>query len=172
MIYVKNFSAPEIDRCEILRYAGVVEVTAEINALLDECLIDTLDKLSYKACWREYNISRFSEGLDLGFAKTSSASLIKTLDGCDKIVVFCATVGPDIDRFIKKYSMLSPSRSVILQAIGTERVEALCDTLCGELAEKKAKENQRITRRLSPGYSDIPLENVVISSIRFAKPIA
>lgn len=157
MICVKSFPAPEIDRREILRYAGVKESTPEIEALLNECISESVDKIFYKACYREYPICRCGEEIDLGFTKTNSSSLIKLLDGCDKVIVFCATIGADIDRLIKKHSLLSPSRSVMLGAIGTERVEALCDMLCDEIAESVAENNFVCTRRFSPGYGDLPL---------------
>ena len=73
-------------------------------------------------------------------------------------MVFCATVGVGIDRIIAKYNRLSPAKAVLLQALGSERVEALCDALCGEIALSVADEGLECTRRFSPGYGDLPLD--------------
>ena len=73
----------------------------------------------------------------------------KNLSGCDKVILFAATAGLHIDRFIAKYARISASRSLMFHSIGAERVEALCDAFCAEL------ENAR--PRFSPGYGDLPL---------------
>ena len=51
-----------------------------------------------------------------------------------------ATVGIGIDRIIAKYGALSPSKALIFQAIGAERIESLCDTLQRDIASEKEKE--------------------------------
>ena len=65
-----------------------------------------------------------------------------------------ATVGVGIDRLIAKYSRISPSKALMLQAIGAERIEALCNAFCNDLS---ACDNSCI-KRFSPGYGDLPLE--------------
>lgn len=157
-VFTKSFSLPPVDRRETLRYAGVREETPEISSLLDSCITEAEGKLSCKVCYQHFEIKRLDGEIDLGFTKTSSVSLTKTLDGCERIVVFCATVGAGMDRLIARYSIASPSRSVILQALGTERVEALCDTFCDELEREQADRGFSITKRFSPGYSDLPLD--------------
>ena len=44
---------------------------------------------------------------------------------------------------------------MIFQAIGTERIESLCDTFCGEYSKEK---NVNLKPRFSPGYGDLSLE--------------
>lgn len=157
-VITKSFSAPSVDRREVLRYAGVRGEALEMENLLDSCMTESHNRLSYKVCYREYEI-KFEDGeVDLGFCKTSSASLMKTLSGCSKIIVFCASVGVDMDRLIRKYAVISPSRSVMLQALGSERVEALCDLFCGEIRQKISTDGGSVTKRFSPGYGDLPLD--------------
>ena len=60
-------------------------------------------------------------------AEEKIIDLSKNLQGYDKAVFFVATVGIEIDRLIKKYSVLSPTKAVIFQAIGAERIESLCN---------------------------------------------
>ena len=74
--------------------------------------------------------------------------------GCKRAVVFAATVGIGLDRLIAKYGRLSPSKALMLQAIGAERIEALCDAFCAELA---AKLDCKLRPRFSPGYGDFPI---------------
>ena len=44
-----------------------------------------------------------------------------------------------------------------MQALGAERIEALCDAFCDFLAEKYAPCGLVPRQRFSPGYGDLPL---------------
>ena len=57
----------------------------------------------------------------------TSADLARYLGGCRRVVLFAATVGVAPDRLIQRYSRVSPSKALVMQAVGAERVEALCD---------------------------------------------
>lgn len=114
--------------------------------------------LSYRVCWRSFPVARDGAALDLGFARTESAALGRNLEGCDEVVLFAATVGIGIDRLIARYRRVSPARSLMLQAVGAERVEALCDAFCAEIAERARREGRFPRPRFSPGYGDLPLE--------------
>ena len=158
LIYVENLSSPEIDRSEILRYAGVRVSDDETDRMLDDCIALADGKSSAPVCYRIFDIKVEENIVDLGFARTSSRSLIRTMAGCDKAVVFCATVGSEIDRLIARNSLTSPAKAIILQALGSERVEAVCEAFCRKIADTVSQMGYDCTRRFSPGYGDLPLE--------------
>ena len=116
-IHTESFPSPEVDRREVLRYAGVRECDGATDDLLTKCIAEVEDKLTYKVCYRVLDLSVDGDALDLGFALTKSKKLAKRLDGCEKIVIFCATVGSEIDRFIAKYNYLSPSGAVCFRLL-------------------------------------------------------
>lgn len=155
-ILTATMEAPPADRREILRYAGCRAPEPETERLVGELLAELEGKLSYRVCWREVPLR--TEGATCRFGEVltaSSASLSAWLSGCDRALIFAATVGVEPDRLIARYGRTSPARALIVQAIGTERIEALCDAFC----EKMAKENaSALTARFSPGYGDLPLE--------------
>ena len=139
---------------EILRYAG----SKEIEDTVTECLAEAEGSLSYKVCYATVNISINGEDIDMEFAKARSKDLAKNLSGCDKAIIFAATVGMGIDRLIAKYSRISPSRALCFQAIGSERVESLCDAFEEEI-KKEVSDGERFFKpRFSPGYGDLSLE--------------
>ena len=145
MIAVRTVAPTPVCEREILRYAGCREADERVRALLGECLDEVLPVLSYTVCFREIDPAPFA---------ARSAQLARCLDGCERVVLMAATLGVGIDRLIAKYGRLSPAKAVLLQAIGTERAEALCDAFCDDLAE----ETGLIPRpRFSPGYGDLPL---------------
>ena len=118
-------------------------------ALLTSCIEECVDVFVPQICAIRLPITHIDDGVLLGDIAVTSRLLADTLAGCREALLFTATVGHGIDRLIARYSHLSPARAVMLQALGTERVECLCDTFCASAAP--------ITRRVSPGYGDIPL---------------
>ena len=154
MVWLWQTKLPPVNEREALRYAGVKENTPEMNALLQECIKLCQNVLTPRVCYRFYPVSRSGGRLDLGFAHTDSAALRRNLAGCGEIVLFAATIGLEMDRLIARYAHLSPSRSVMLQAIGAERIESLCDAFENELI----RQGHELGQRFSPGYGDLPLD--------------
>ena len=125
----------------------------EIESVMEECIEEVSEKLTYKVCYAEFDISRKNGITDLGFLQTASEDLAKNLDGCRKIVVFAATVGLELDGLIAKYGRISPVKALMFQALGAERIEALCDTFTADILS-----DREIKPRFSAGYGDFPLE--------------
>ena len=50
------------------------------------------------------------------FRKKDTKNLSQNLNGCNKVLLFAATIGIEIDRLITKYSHISPTKSLIFQA--------------------------------------------------------
>lgn len=151
--FVRSYPAPEYNKKEILRYAGVRGDAPELDGVLSDCMREAKDRLIYKVCYAEFPITRRGGVLELGFSSVSSKSLQKNLEGCDKIILFAATVGIEIDRLIARYSVTIPSKALIFQAIGAERIEALCDMFCDEMSRERT-----LCPRFSAGYGDLPIE--------------
>jgi len=137
-----TFNTPLVDKKEILRYMGCKTPDENILSLLEECLSEAMPILSYAVSYSVYPI-KYKKDI-------SSDGLLKHLSDSDEIIIFAATIGVGIDRLISKYSRISPTKAVVFQAIGTERIEALCDAFCEEMKKKYGC----ITNRFSPGYSD------------------
>lgn len=148
---------PPIQEKEILRYAGCKEAQEEFLSQMREGLKELEGKLEYKVCWAEFPVVHEKTGVDLTFARVSSQGLMKNLEGCERIILFLATIGLGIDRLITRYSRISPVKALWFQAIGAERIESLCDLFCAEAAEKCRLEGKETRPRFSPGYGDLPL---------------
>lgn len=157
-VFVKSYPPPPLCRREILRYAGINGDAPEITGLLEECLKEAADKLSYTVCWRAFSVETVSGMIDLGFARTASGDLRRNLEGCHRIILFGATVGLGIDTLIARYSRLSPVKALLFQAIGAERIESLCDIFNEEIQAQARRDGLTSRPRFSPGYGDLPLE--------------
>ncbi len=159
MTYIRKYTPPPPDIKEVLRYAGVKknDCADELVPLVEQCISEAEGAFSYKVCYAEFHIKHCKDGLDLGFAKESSHSLQKNLEGCESVIVFVASVGFEIDRMIAKHSSLSPARALIFQSLGAERAEALCDCFCDDMKKEKAEYGYTLCPRFSAGYGDLPL---------------
>ena len=151
------YGTPTVLRRDILRYAGAGVSDVGMDTLLGECEACLSGVLSYRVAYAEFPVLETDEGLDLGFAETRSRDLSRALLGCERILLFGATVGVGLDRLLSRYAALSPARALILDAMGTAHVEALCDTFCAEMAQRYAHEGCVLRPRFSPGYGDLPL---------------
>lgn len=155
-----NINEPMFNRHEALRYAGCLgEVEPEVENMLDACLKEILPVCSYRYCYQRVEVLHLDEKeLALGELNLVSEGLARNLRGCREAFVFGATIGVDVDRLIQKYGRLEPSKGLFMQAIGAERIEALCDELCQRLASDIAPEGLRLRPRFSPGYGDLALD--------------
>lgn len=150
-ILTKNYKEPQFNISEIFRYLGCKQTDKNMNALVFECIEEVRSNLSYRVCYTTTDVKIIDSTCDFDFLKVESKSLSKNLKNSNKAIVFAATIGSSIDRIILKYSHIMPSKAVIFQAIGAERIEALCNLFCEEVCHDCAP-------RFSPGYGDLSIE--------------
>lgn len=154
VVLSKNYPEPPFCEREILRFALCGGWDTDISALLKECIDEVRGELTYAVCYRILPLSITDDTCDLGVLSLHSKKLSVNLRGCEKAVLFAATVGVGIDRLIAKYARICPSKALMMQAIGAERAEALCDTFCKDIVN----ETGHVCRpRFSPGYGDLTL---------------
>jgi hypothetical protein len=157
MIQVLTGTATTINKQETFHYLGYdnsAVPTKEVLALYSECLRDMLGAIQKKAVLEEYAIRKDGDRIDLGFAKVISHSLALNLRACDKIMLFAATVGVEVDRLIAKYERLSPAKGAMMQALGAAAVEDWCDELNARITSNSPYGTKP---RFSCGYGDLSL---------------
>ncbi len=157
-VYSLSFTEPDINKREIMRYMSSLGGGDEILELIDECLAEVREMLQYKVCYAVLTAEINGDTIALPCGQIESKNLARNLSGCDKAIVFAATIGVGIDRLISKYSRLSPTKALCFQAIGAERVEALCDNFCEKMKSEFERSGEKLKPRFSPGYGDLPLE--------------
>lgn len=148
IIRTKTFEQLPFCEKEILRYAGCKSADGDVISLMHSCMEEVSSSLSYKVCWCELNVKVCGSLCDFGDFCVDSKDLAKYLGDSSNVTLMAATIGVAIDRLITKYGRLSPARALMLQSIGAERIEALCDAFCRESG---------CNTRFSPGYGDLPL---------------
>ncbi len=152
-VYVKTYPAPDLDSKEALRYAGYLgSEGGETEERITACFLETEKEFSYGVCYAVCSVDELISFL----GRESENWLLSRLCDAERVAVFCATVGLGIDRRILRYSVVSPTKALLFQALGTERVESLCEAFCRDL--QREYQAVRVGRRFSPGYGNIPLE--------------
>lgn len=154
-VITKAYPAPNINVREALRYAGCGSESIEMLELLHSCVDEAESLFIYKVCYCILD-AKIQDGIcDFGFFSVQSEKLAKNLSGCGQVLLFSATVGTALDRLIAKHTRLSPARAVMLQALGSERVESLCDMFCMDF---QLENSIALKPRFSPGYGDLSLD--------------
>ena len=150
----KSYPAPPVCKKEILRYAGGGTGEKEISLLLEKCINEAEEKLSYKVCYCELPVNIVNDICDFGVFSVKSNNLAQNLKDCKSAILFAATIGVELDRFVAKYGRLSPTKGLMFDALGAERIEALCDVFCDDIKKEYCINTKP---RFSPGYGDFPL---------------
>ncbi len=86
----------------------------------------------------------------LNYLVVNSEDLCQNLEGCNEVVLFAATLGPEVERLIRKYTIKDMSKAVVMQACAAAKLEEYCDQIQAQLGYMKM--------RFSPGYGDFSLE--------------
>ncbi len=166
VVYLKRYKGDEgklrdINYKELWRYAGYMggpdSGDDALNSLLEETLKECQSIYNYGVCYTRFELTFAEANVVLPF-EVASDNLNNLLKESREAVMFAATIGGQIDRMIAKYERFNPTKALLLQALGAERVEALCDTFCNEINESLKADGYMITPRFSPGYGDVPLD--------------
>jgi len=156
MIETQEFLLPDYDTSEIFRYAGVAAQGRDPSQLapyLDLCK----EFKTGKVCWTTVPVSIDGDRVSLGSLNVKSNGLSINLKNCSNAILFGATIGIRFDMLIRKTMARDLAGSIWLQAIGTERIEALCNGFCEEQERKASEKGFLLKPRFSPGYGDCPL---------------
>lgn len=140
----------KLNRNEAVRYLGGsgISLNYRMDRLMDECEREILAKSSPKFLYIEK---------DLPCEELMQGEDIKNhLDGCEKAIVMCATLGAEIDRLIRINQISDMAKAVVLDSFASVAIEQVCSKVDELIAEKYERYFQ--TFRFSPGYGDYPIE--------------
>lgn len=147
-----------IPRKSCLRYLGYGNTPPEetVSIALEDAITQFESVVDYKACYLKVSIKVEEETVDFGFASIHSKNLAKNLFGCHEAILFAATTGTKVEMARRQAEVLSSSRALLFDAVGTAAIEQFCDMLCTDWAHDVSP--QHLRPRFSPGYGDLPLE--------------
>lgn len=155
----KEYADVPFNLSEALRYAGMPAHNApEIGKeSVEEARKLILKDLVYKVGYLCIDLERDEEGFPILPITQHSEMLKKNLRDCDGVILFAATIGSGIDRHIRRYERSEVSKAAILQGLGAERVESLCNLFNEEVKNEAEQRGLKAHPRYSPGFGDLPI---------------
>ena len=149
-----------VNLSEVLRYSGVRDETLCGNDVTESAVMainQIGDNSSPKKVCRECTLQINGDECDIDGISVTSVALAKHLAGCERAILFAATLGSGVDTLIRRYSEVKMSYAVMLQAAAAALIELYCDIANEELEEEYAAKALYLTPRFSPGYGDFSI---------------
>lgn len=148
-----------LNRREAVRYLGgsKAQLDSKTEKLFDECESKIIATANPKFLYIEK---------DLPFDEIMLGNDIKNhLNGCEKAIVMCATIGAEIDRLIRITQISDMASAVVLDSFASVCIEQVCSKVDEIIAQKYSEYN--MTFRFSPGYGDYPidLQNTILTML-------
>ena len=153
---IYNAQILEIDAAETRRYAGLRKAAAFGEKNIRDACEEALLLLEVRGAWEvyDYDCANHIVASEPPFAIVGK-SIVKHLNGCEKVICMAATVGTAIEREItKKFERGEYLASVLLDAAATCAVEQAADAMEKNFAATFAKNGYKMRWRFSPGYGD------------------
>jgi hypothetical protein len=143
-----------MDKAEILRYMRTNSKTQDEKILsLVDYAMDTIEKnIHPKSLYRIFDCTVTDDETIIGNYHFKSARLAKTIEGCNKVVIFGATLGVECDRLIKIATATDMAKAMALQAAAASKIEEVCDALEDTIIKEYGF---KLRMRYSPGYFDL-----------------
>lgn len=84
-------------------------------------------------------------------------SIAALLNSCKDCVLFCTTIGNEIEALLRKWQIKNIAFAAMLDACASSAVESLCELVEREIYDEYKAQELYLTDRFSPGYGDFPL---------------
>ena len=150
-----------VNYAEMLRYAGIPlaaakkgtpeDIAKQADWAVELIKGQIVNKIGYLAG----NLTFDEDGFPVLPFPQKSENLKTNLRGCERFVMFAATVGTGMDRLIRRYEVADAAKCVLLQGLGAERVESLADAFNKVVNEEAGKNGYKTHPRFSPGFGDL-----------------
>lgn len=153
-----NITLESINKKEALRYMGHRgSIPQSLKEAVENCEKKLLGVIRPNFIYRVFDIARKEDGIEVcGSSLVLCGNDIREhLEGCNRTVLMCATLGEGADRLIRTAEVTDISLAFIMDAMASAAIEDVC-----RLADEHIREQTDcfFTWRFSPGYGDFPIE--------------
>lgn len=148
-----EYSVDQIDRREVFRYMGCADgkLTEELEQKADQAIAKVLSSARPRYHYAGYQIEEIRDRLLLG------KDIKKHLEGCRSCLLFCATLGEEVDRLLRYSQVSDMTKAIMIDAAASAAIEELCDRAQSAIGEEILQKGEALTTRFSCGYGDLPL---------------
>ena len=155
------------DYSETARYLGYQKLNVpdeQISKMIESGAAELFELINPQAVYEqfplqvEYNEEQGSGKVCFSDVTILSKDLARNLNGCTKVVLFAATLGPQCDQLIRRTQIKDSAKAAVLQATGAMYIEKCVDLLNGKIKQEMEALGNQVRPRFSPGYGDVSLE--------------
>ena len=149
----------EISIKEVMRYLGYRDAASDerTSSHIAELIDLFTAKVAAKSVYGIWDCQLASSEVILGGMIVHSQNLTRHLEGCRRAALLAATLGTEADTLIRRFSVQDMEKAVIAQAVCAAMIEAYCDKIESELAQKSEFDGLYPVARFSPGYGDFDI---------------
>lgn len=167
-----------IDKSEVLRYLGHKdqEIDVELDSLIDRCILELEQVARPLYTYRVFDVA-VTEDSEISLVGTNlilkGKDIFTHLKDAKKCAILAATLGVAVDNKIRIMGKTDLTKSFILDACATDRIEKVCDKAEAEIISEAKEQGFKTNFRYSPGYGDLPIDiqGEVISILNANKTI-
>ena len=163
-----NFSPDMKETARYLGYSKFVSPGQDVSGLLEKAASEMANVMKPQAVFEIYDLSvvecprsgciENTAELKVADVTLHSRDLGTNLEGCSKVALLAATIGPQVDALIRRHSSMDPVYASILQATGAMFIEEVIDLVNSEIKKIAEAQGLKTKPRYSPGYGDVSLE--------------
>ncbi|MDE6774976.1 MAG: 5-methyltetrahydrofolate--homocysteine methyltransferase [Ruminococcus sp.] len=147
----------EISKSESARYMGVRgEINSQTAGLIEKYEPIVRASLRPSYVYREAEILRNNNEIQILGINMTGESIKNHLKGCQRAVIFAATVSAVADMLIRKTAVTDAAGALAVDCLCSAAVEQVCDKVEDEIFRNINAVYR--TWRFSPGYGDLPIQ--------------
>ncbi len=151
-----NFEArcTELNYQEILYYLGYRSQGIEdaLNQQIQYC-ISQIQKNMHPTL--TYKIVNVNKGCIVDFP-VYGKDIQELISKADQVILFCATIGNDVERLILRNEVMNMANALIMDAVASVAIENVCNNFEEDI-RKYYSDIYYVSDRFSPGYGDCPI---------------
>lgn len=150
---------PTIPMREVLHFLGWRgnPVEPELLEQIRKIIIDVQEEITPNVITRAFSLDE-KNGLKDTLFLPEGDDVRRLLEDCNEAVLMAATLGAQSERILLRRQARSGQEALLMDAVLSAAIEAVCDDQERILRQKYLQENLYLTDRFSPGYGDMPLE--------------
>ncbi|EEG73183.1 hypothetical protein [[Clostridium] hylemonae] len=147
---------------EAVRYLGYGKHAVDDStlALIGEAF-EELDRLAARRIvYRIFDLTvKEPDCIEIGKLCIRSRSLGRNMKGCEKAVLLGATLGIEIDMYMRKLSITNMAKAVVVQSCAAALLEEYLDGCQLAIEQEAGGQGLYLRPRFSPGYGDFSIEH-------------
>ncbi len=159
----------------MLKYLGYMKSQPDkrIQKMINKIEEQIVEVIEPKYIYKCYDINIVNNEIQIEGCNLSLSGnrIFDYLKDCDKIVLMCATLSINTDRYIRVSQSRDVTKAVIADSFASASIDQVCDNIKEELKQEFNEYKQ--TPILRPGYGDFSLEfqNQILNVLNADKEI-